>query len=142
MDSKGTQPYIRTCVHSPPKPLPSRLPYDMEQSSLRYTVGPCWLSILNSAGYSRHGHEFITQVPGLQTASRQCSPSDLPHPVPPPHTYQMGLPETQLQGAAKSLFRTFWRLPASLPGVQSRSVVSPTAALTAQKLPTDLSSLL
>ena len=28
-------------------PLPSRLPHNMEQSSLFSTVGPCWLSILN-----------------------------------------------------------------------------------------------
>ena len=30
-------------------PLPSRLPHNIEQSSLCYTVGPCWLSILNTA---------------------------------------------------------------------------------------------
>ena len=30
-------------------PLPSRLPHNIEQSSLCYTVGPCWLSILNIA---------------------------------------------------------------------------------------------
>ena len=36
----------------------------------------------------------LLPVWGLQAASRQCSPSDLPHPVPPPHTYQVGLPET------------------------------------------------
>ena len=29
--------------------LPSRLPHNIEQSSLCYTVGPCWLSILNIA---------------------------------------------------------------------------------------------
>ena len=28
-------------------PLPSRLPSNIEQSSLYYTVGPCWLFILN-----------------------------------------------------------------------------------------------
>ena len=31
----------------PPNPLPSRLPHNTEQSSLCYTVSPCWLSILN-----------------------------------------------------------------------------------------------
>ena len=36
-----------TCIHSPPTPLPSRLPHNIEQSSLYYTVGPWWLSILN-----------------------------------------------------------------------------------------------
>ena len=30
-------------------PFPSRLPHNIEQSSLCYTVGPCWLSILNIA---------------------------------------------------------------------------------------------
>ena len=29
--------------------LPSRLPHSTEQSSMCYTVGPCWLSILNIA---------------------------------------------------------------------------------------------
>ena len=30
----------------PQTPLPSRLPQNTEQSSLCYTVGPCWLSVL------------------------------------------------------------------------------------------------
>ena len=30
-------------------PLPSRLPHGIEQSSMCYTVGPCWLSILHKA---------------------------------------------------------------------------------------------
>ena len=33
----------------PQTPLPSRLPHNIEQSSQCYTVGPCWLSILNIA---------------------------------------------------------------------------------------------
>ena len=33
----------------PQTPLPSRLSHDFEQSSLCYTVGPCWLFILNIA---------------------------------------------------------------------------------------------
>jgi len=33
----------------PQTPLPSRLPYNIEQSSMCYTVGSCWLSILNIA---------------------------------------------------------------------------------------------
>ena len=32
---------------SPQIPFPSRLPHNTEQSSLCYTVGPCWLSISN-----------------------------------------------------------------------------------------------
>ena len=30
-------------------PLPSRLAPNIEQNSLCYTVGPCWLSVLNIA---------------------------------------------------------------------------------------------
>ena len=33
----------------PQTPLPSRLPHNMEQSSLCYAVGPCWSSSLNIA---------------------------------------------------------------------------------------------
>ena len=33
----------------PQTPLPSRLPHNTKQSSLCYTVDPCWLSILNTA---------------------------------------------------------------------------------------------
>ena len=33
----------------PQTPLPSRLPRNIEQSSICYTVGPCWLSVLNTA---------------------------------------------------------------------------------------------
>ena len=49
MPSKGTQPYI--CMHpfSPKTSLPTRLPHNIEQTSLCYTVGPCWLSTLNTA---------------------------------------------------------------------------------------------
>ena len=32
-----------------PSPAPCWLPHNSEQSSLCYTVGPCWLSILNIA---------------------------------------------------------------------------------------------
>ena len=39
-------------------PLPSRLPHDTEQSSLCYTVGPCWLSILNTAVCTRLSPSF------------------------------------------------------------------------------------
>ena len=41
---------INICVLIlPQSPLPSRLPYNTEQSSVCYTAGPCWLSILNTA---------------------------------------------------------------------------------------------
>ena len=33
----------------PQTPLPSRLPHNIELSSMCYSVGPCWLSILNIA---------------------------------------------------------------------------------------------
>ena len=38
-----------TCILSPPNPLPSRLPHNVEQSSLGCTLSSCWLSILNTA---------------------------------------------------------------------------------------------
>ena len=41
---------IHTCASILPQtPLPSRLPHNIEQSSLWYTVGPCWSSVLNTA---------------------------------------------------------------------------------------------
>ena len=42
------------CIHVfilPKTPLLSRLPHNIEQSSICYTIGPCWLSILNTAMY-------------------------------------------------------------------------------------------
>ena len=38
--------HLHICI-LPQTPLPSRLPRNVEQSSLCYAVGPCWLSILN-----------------------------------------------------------------------------------------------
>ena len=40
----------------PQTPLPSRLPHDVEQSSLCNTVGPCWWSILNAAVHTCPSH--------------------------------------------------------------------------------------
>ena len=39
-----TQRWTRLLLQTP---LPPRLPHNIEQSSLCYTVGPCWLPILN-----------------------------------------------------------------------------------------------
>ena len=54
MVSGGQQRDVAMHAHVstlPQSPLPSRLPHNLEQSSLysTYTVGPCWLSILNTA---------------------------------------------------------------------------------------------
>ena len=38
----------------PQTPLPSRMPHNIEQSSLCYIIGPCWLSILNIASVYDH----------------------------------------------------------------------------------------
>ena len=38
-----------TCIHFLQTSLPSRLPHKIEQSSMAYTAGPCWLSILSIA---------------------------------------------------------------------------------------------
>ena len=40
MNSEGTQPYSIHVSMLPQTPLPSRLPHDIEQSSLCYRVGP------------------------------------------------------------------------------------------------------
>ena len=45
--SKGAQPCVSMHPFYPTPALPSRLPHHTEQSSLRRTVGPCWVSILN-----------------------------------------------------------------------------------------------
>ena len=47
-DSDMTERLNRTELILPQTPLPSRLPYNIEQSSLYYTVRPCWLSVLNT----------------------------------------------------------------------------------------------
>ena len=53
MTVSGEQPRGSTLhIHVsilPYTPLPSRLSHNLEQSSVCYTVGPCWLSILNIA---------------------------------------------------------------------------------------------
>ena len=36
----------------PPNPLPSTLAHNVEQSPMYYSVGPCWLSILNTAVFT------------------------------------------------------------------------------------------
>ena len=40
----------------PQTPLPSRLPHNIEQGSLCYIEGPCWLSILNMSVPSQYFH--------------------------------------------------------------------------------------
>ena len=47
-----SRPHTR--VHSPWKPLPSRLPHNTEQSSLCSTVAPCELSVLNASVCTGH----------------------------------------------------------------------------------------
>ena len=39
--------HTHTCSHSPPDSPPIQSSHSIEQSSLCYTVGSCWLSILN-----------------------------------------------------------------------------------------------
>ena len=50
VNSKGTQSYTHISILLQ-TPLSSRLPHNIEQSSMGYTIGigPCWLSILNIA---------------------------------------------------------------------------------------------
>ena len=50
--SGGQQRGLAIHIHVsllPQTPFPTRLPHNIEQSSMCYIVGPCWLSILNIA---------------------------------------------------------------------------------------------
>ena len=50
--------------------LPSRLPHNIEQSSLCHTADPCWLSILNIAGYTCPSQNFqLSLSPILSSAA-------------------------------------------------------------------------
>ena len=70
-------------------PVPSRLPHNSEQSSLCYTVGPCWLSIYSIAVCTCpshvHVHEYLLPSPfppaaaaakSLQPCPTLCDPVD------------------------------------------------------------------
>ena len=50
-------------------PLPSRLSYNIGQSSMRHTIGPCWLSILLTAVCVR-----------VQSCPTLCDPMDCSPP--------------------------------------------------------------
>ena len=69
--------------------LPFRLPHNIEQSSLCYTVGPCWLSIYSIAVCTCpshvHVHEYLLPSPfppaaaaakSLQPCPTLCDPVD------------------------------------------------------------------
>ena len=76
-------------------PLSARLPLDAEQSSLCYTVGPCWLSILNIAvctSPSQTPYLFLYPSPyslcsaaaaakSLQSCPTLCDPIDVWQPT-------------------------------------------------------------
>ena len=67
--SGGQQRDLAISIHvsNPPQiPLPSRLPHNIEQSSLCYTIGPCWLSILNIAECTLDYYCFVG-ILGAQT---------------------------------------------------------------------------
>ena len=44
MNCEETQPYIYMYPFSPKHPSHPPLPHNIEQSSVYYTIGPCWLS--------------------------------------------------------------------------------------------------
>ena len=46
--------------------LPSRLPHNIEQSSLCYIVSPCWLSILNKAVCTYQSQTPYLSIPPLR----------------------------------------------------------------------------
>ena len=53
LPTQGSNMFLVSLAHSPQMPLPSRLPHNVEQSSLCYTVGPFLLPILNIAVCTR-----------------------------------------------------------------------------------------
>ena len=62
----------------PQPPFPSRLPHNVEQSSVCYTVVPYWLSILNIAmctclSHLLFSHSFMSNSVTPWTAARQAS---------------------------------------------------------------------
>ena len=61
VDNEGIQPYIYTCIHSPPDSPSIQAATNIEQSSPCSTVGPCWLSILNTAVRTGN-HKFVLWV--------------------------------------------------------------------------------
>ena len=63
MNSEGTQPYVYMCPFSPKTPFASRPARNIEQSSLCYAVGPCWLSILNIAVCTRPSQSPYRSLP-------------------------------------------------------------------------------
>ena len=58
----------------PQTPLPSRLPHNTEQSSMCYTVSPCWLSILNSNVYL--SEISIIKLIALEQVSTICQTNE------------------------------------------------------------------
>ena len=59
-------------------PLPSRLPHNIEQSSLCYTVGPCWLKFLVFMLKGRPSllRPSCVHAKSLQLCSTLCDPMD------------------------------------------------------------------
>ena len=68
VNSKGTQPYIYMYSFSLKPPFPSRLAHDIKQSSLCYTISPCWWSILNTAVWT-----WASQSPSLSFQDARMS---------------------------------------------------------------------
>ena len=79
-----------------PLPLPLRLSHNVEQSSLCYTVGPCWLSILNIEMCSVQFSSVAQSCPTLWDPM-DCSTPGFPvhHQLPEltqTHVHQEGAP--------------------------------------------------
>ena len=55
-------------------PLPSRLPHNIEQSSLYYAVGPCWLSFLDTVVYHIFYLLLLSPLSDSQYYSSHCVP--------------------------------------------------------------------
>ena len=71
-------PAIHTHVPILPQtPLPSRLLYNIEQSSTCYTVGPCLLPILNSSVYMSISNSLTSCPLGNHNSTSLCFVSKL-----------------------------------------------------------------
>ena len=57
-------------------PFPFRLPHNIEQSSMCYTIGPCWLPVLNRPVCTR-----LSQTPNYPS----------PAPILPPGNHKLFL---------------------------------------------------
>ena len=81
----------------PQPPFPSRLPHNIEQSSICYTVVPCWLSFLNIAMCTCLSHLslFSRSFVSNSLRPRGLQHARLPCPSPTPRACSNSCPLSQ-----------------------------------------------